>query len=51
MYKFLQNCKDKNKPNDYVTVDKPPSFQFYETENCKGMKDIKNTLKKSLNKK
>ena len=51
MYKFLQNCKDKNKPNDYVTVGKPPSFQFYETENCKGMKDIKNTLKKSLNKK
>ena len=51
MYKFLQDCKDKNKPHTYVSVGQPPSFQFYETENCKGMKDIKNTLKKSLNKK
>jgi hypothetical protein len=50
LYKFLQDCKDKNKPNDYVTVDKPPSFKFYDTPNCNSNKDIKNTLKKSLKK-
>tara|TARA_X000000950_G_scaffold286996_1_gene397611 strand:+ start:1198 stop:2289 length:1092 start_codon:yes stop_codon:yes gene_type:complete len=51
MYKFLQDCKDKNNPHTHVSVGEPPSFKFYETEKCKGMKDIKNTLKKSLNKK
>ena len=50
MYKFLQNCKDENKPSDYVTVGKPPSFKFYDTPNCNSNKDIKNTLKKSLKK-
>ena len=51
MYKFLRDCKDKNEPHAWLfSVGEPPSFKFYETENCKGMKNIKNTLKNSLKK-
>jgi len=48
MYKFLEDCYKKKQT---VTVDEPPSFKFYATEDCKDMKDIQKTYEISLNKK